>query len=117
VNVSWDDSEVTALIHALGENTDEVAARAEVVVRKTGFDTVRGSQAICPVDTGHLRSTIGVDFDTDGLGFDVGAYANYAHFVHWGTSRQAPQPFLTPVFDQKVEVAVQALGQIAGTPL
>jgi HK97 gp10 family phage protein len=117
VNVQWDGSEVAALIQALDDAADEVAPRARRVVTKTGFDTVRGAQALCPVDTGHLRSTIGVDFDADGLGCDVGAYASYAGYVHFGTSRQAPQPFLIPVFDQRTALAMEAFGQIVGTPL
>ncbi|OLT24415.1 hypothetical protein BJF79_13820 [Actinomadura sp. CNU-125] len=112
-----DLSQVEALIQSLDDAADTIDARAGAVVRKVGFDTVRGAQAICPVDTGHLRSSIGVDFDPDGLGFEAGPTANYAHFVEFGTSRMSPQPYLLPVFDQQADLAVTAFGQIVGNIL
>jgi hypothetical protein len=51
----------------------------------------------CPVDTGHLRSTIGIEVVTDAEGKPEGhlfARAEYALFVNDGTSRMAGRYFL-----------------------
>lgn len=107
-------------IERLADELENAAARAvertRAVVGKTGHDTVRDSQIDCPVDTGHLKSTIGVDFDPDALGFEAGAHASYAGYVHFGTRYMAPRPYFLPHFDRRVDLAVQALEQIVGDP-
>lgn len=86
-----------------------VAHRASQIVRKTGNDVVRDAQTFSPVRTGNLRSSIGVDFDSNGLGFEAGPTAIYGRFVEEGTSRMAPQAFLGPAFDRNAPQAVAAL--------
>lgn len=50
------------------------------------------SKSFSPVDTGYLRSSHYSNFTpTRGV---VGAAANYAPYVHWGTRYQRAQPFL-----------------------
>ncbi|MFI7630269.1 HK97 gp10 family phage protein [Microbispora rosea] len=86
MDVSWDASEVDALIvhlAAAGPRADELCS---IVARKVGFDTVAGAQDLVPVDTGHLKSTIGSpDFDDDGKGFEAGPTASYGADVEYGT--------------------------------
>jgi HK97 gp10 family phage protein len=48
-----------------------------------------------PVKTGFLRATIFWKKIKQGL-FQLGAWAYYAGFVEWGTSRQDPQPYIRP---------------------
>lgn len=110
--IEFDASDVNRFAHDLEEAAPRVLAGARLVVRKTGHDTVRGAQQLAPVDTGHLRSSIGVDIDPDGLGFEVGPYASYGHFVEWGTSRMSPQPYLLPAFDAQLPAAFEALEQV-----
>lgn len=93
------------------------AHRASVVIRKVGHDTVRDAQALCPVDTGNLKSSISVDFDFNGLGFEAGPTASYGKFVEEGTSRMAPHAYLGPAFDRNVPQAVTALGMLGATLL
>jgi HK97 gp10 family phage protein len=112
--ISWDMSEVRALADDLGDAGPRVVERSRLVVEKTGYDTVADAQTLCPVRTGHLKSTIDADYDADGLGFEAGATASYAHFVEFGTSRMSPQPYLMPAFDRRVPPAFQALEQVAG---
>jgi hypothetical protein len=92
-----------------------VAHRAGRVIRKAGYDTVRDGQALCPVKTGNLRSSIGIDFDTDGMGWEAGPTARYGIWVEQGTSRMAPRAYLGPAFDRNVPAVVRGLEQLGGT--
>lgn len=94
-----------------------VAHRASRIIRKTGNDVVRDAQGFCPVKTGNLRSTIGVDFDLDGLGFEAGPTALYGKFVEEGTSRMGPHAYLGPGFDRNVPQVVAALGVLGAVVL
>lgn len=110
--MEFDASDVDRLGRDLEEAVPRVLAGARLVVGKTGHDVVRGAQQLAPVDTGHLRSSIGVDIDPDGLGFEAGPYADYGHYVEFGTSRMSPQPYLLPAFDAQLPAAFEALGQV-----
>lgn len=110
-------SDLNRLEMDLGRASLEVIGRAVTVVRKTGMDVVRDGQMFCPVDTGNLRSSIGVDYDTDGLGFEAGPTANYGHFVEYGTSRMAPHAYMGPAFDRNIVGAVAALTLLGGSVL
>lgn len=101
----------------LGRASFEAAAQAAAVVRKVGMDVVRDAQALCPVDTGFLKSSIGVDFDPDGLGFEAGPTAHYGKWVEEGTSRMAPHAYLGPAFDRNIPGAVAALGALGARVL
>lgn len=94
-----------------------VAHRAGRVIAKTGHDVVRDAQAFCPVKTGNLRSSISVDFDHDGMGFEAGPTASYGIFLELGTSRMGPHAYLGPAFDRNVPGAVTALGLLGATVL
>lgn len=112
--IEWDMSEVRALADDLGDAGPRVAETSSLVMQKTSEDVVADAQALCPVRTGHLKSTISADIDANGLGFEVGPTAAYGHFVELGTSRMSPQPYLFPAFDRRVPPAIQALEQVAG---
>lgn len=111
--IEFDASEVERLAEALGNVAARADARVALVMRKTGHDVVRAAQQLAPVDTGHLRASIGVDIDPDGLGFEAGPTANYGHYVELGTSRMSPQPYLFPAFDANLPAAYEALEQVA----
>lgn len=111
--IEFDNSDVERLLGALGEAGPRVVAGVRLVMDKTGHDVVRAAQQLAPVDTGHLRASIGVDIDPDGFGFEAGPTANYGHYVEFGTSRMSPQPYLFPAFDANLPVAFEALEQVA----
>lgn len=110
--MGWDTSDLDKLAVDLAKAGPKAEVLARVVVKKIAFDTVAGAQARVPVDTGNLKSTIGQDFDADGLGFEAGPTANYAPYVHWGTSRMSPRPFLTSAFDAAIAPLDEILGQV-----
>lgn len=125
-----DFTEVAALGAELLAVPGKVEPRAKVVVKKVGLDTVSDGQVNAPKDTGHLASTISVDFDPDGMGFEAGPTAEYGGFVEDGTEGPyvipgafgrdgfvmhpgiSPQPYMGPAFDDNVDQVERALGKI-----
>lgn len=93
------------------------AHKASKAVKKFGQDVVHDGQAFCPVDTGNLRSSIGVDYDGDGLGCTAGPTANYGGYVEYGTSRMAPEAYMGPAFDRNVPGFVAAAEDLGGSIL
>ncbi|UAL31547.1 HK97 gp10 family phage protein [Nocardioides rotundus] len=94
-------------LHAAGSRAD---VRLGQAVRRFVFEVEAAAKVTAPVDTGALRSSIGGASKT-GVGRHVGAVdatVGYAGFVEYGTSTQAPQPFLGPAFDGAVPGLVQA---------
>ncbi|MEV8638097.1 HK97-gp10 family putative phage morphogenesis protein [Streptosporangium sp. NPDC051023] len=112
-----DFSEIARLEVAFDNATERVESMTRAAVKKTGFDTVAGAQNLVPVDTGNLKSSIGVDFDADELGFVAGPTAHYGGYVELGTSRMAPKPYLGPAFEAAVEPFVKAIESIGGRVL
>jgi len=58
---------------------------------------VSRARALCPVDTGMLRESIGWGVLAGAL--VVGATEEYAPVIEFGTSRRAAQPFLRPAVE------------------
>jgi len=55
----------------------------------------------CPVDTGNMRSKIKFETDNNDLKATIGTEdVDYAIFVHQGTRKQSPQPFLVQALDE-----------------
>lgn len=105
---------IAQLAVALHDAGPEAVEKAKTVVSKSRHDVVAGAQAICPVDTGNLKNSIGVDFDEDGLGWEAGPTANYGAYVEYGTRRMAPQAYMGPSFDRVAAEVQPLLEQIAG---
>ncbi|GAA0403062.1 hypothetical protein GCM10009530_63810 [Microbispora corallina] len=142
MGAEWDLTEVDDLIEHLAAAVPKTEELCSVVVRKTAFDTVAGGQTRVAVDTGHLKSTIGVDFDNDGLGFEAGPTASYGAHVEYGTKPHiirprnakalhwvdehgddvfarlvhhpgtAPQPYMRPAFDEATAPLPEILAQV-----
>ncbi len=77
------------------------------------------AKRMAPVDTGHLRASISnrTEFTEDKLtgqiGFkdEWGNWVHYAPFQEFGTSRNAPHPFLFPAAEANKRQIVEALKQ------
>lgn len=105
---TWRGAEVKdALEQAMQDAMDETAAEAKAE-----------AQALCPVDTGLLRSSIFADVDAKGGGarrtLTVGADAPYCLWVELGSSRSPAQPFLRPTLDRIAPIFTQKLQAAAG---
>ncbi len=95
-----------------------VGAAGSRTVRAFTLRVEARGKVYCPVDTGHLVSTIGSEFAGDGrygeMSGTVSATAKYAGYVHDGTSRQAPQPFLSTALAEEApgfEAACALIGR------
>jgi HK97 gp10 family phage protein len=91
----------------IAEAAPDVAKEAAV---ETAYDIIAVSQQLVPVDTGHLKSSAGVD-DVDAHVVRVGYEAEYAPFVEFGTSQSAAQPFLIPAFAQSEDTFRKRLAE------
>lgn len=88
--------------------------KAGVAIRKSAFDVQRIAQQRAPVDTGALRSSIGVDLSFGSLQAVIGPTVDYAPYVEHGTRHQAPQPYMQPAADAVIPGLTQALEQLGG---
>lgn len=77
------------------------------LVRKTlvlnGSELQKKAQRKAPVDTGHLRRSIGLssDLSDKGLTVRVKAQADYAGYVEWGTRYMYAQPYMRPAYKEQ----------------
>jgi HK97 gp10 family phage protein len=86
------------------EDLDEVpdqqseALEEEVhnIVETAADNMVSYAQGIVPVRTGNLLSSIFSEIDEDELSVTLGAIADYASFIEYGTVKMRAQPFLEP---------------------
>lgn len=76
--INLGDLELRHLAVALADAGPFAEATARAIIRVGGEAAYRNSREAAPVKTGYLRSTIYVEYDNDGLGYEVGATADYA---------------------------------------
>ena len=80
------------------------------------------ARSLVPVDTGYLQSTIYHALKE--MGIELGATADYAEYVEFGTSRSRAQPYIRPAFDAcrelirgaVLQAALEALAQTKPEP-
>jgi HK97 gp10 family phage protein len=108
--VSFDASEVHDLASDIRRHAGETPAKARTVVAAGAYRVVAAAQALAPVDTGALKSSISAD--VDGLSFEVGPTQEHGLYQELGTSEMGPQPFLGPGFDQVFPGIVDAVGSM-----
>lgn len=113
-----DVSEVNQVAVELIQAGVLAAGQASQVVRKTALDVEATAKQFAPVDTGNLRSSIGVDLIGIGqLVAEIGPTADYGAHVEFGTSRQAPAAYMGPALDRHTPAFVAALEQVGGSVL
>jgi HK97 gp10 family phage protein len=113
------------------EGIDELNTVTADLARKNGRIGVQGSQVLrksaaqvealgklfCPVDTGHLESTIGTSFGGDGrsgaMSAEIGPTADYGGYVEWGTRNMAPHAYMGPALDRVAPSYVAAAAAIS----
>ena len=69
------------------------------IVETAGDNMVSYAQGIVPVRTGNLMASIFSEVDPDDLSIALGATADYASFIEYGTVKMRAQPFLQPAAD------------------
>lgn len=73
------------------------------VVRHNGAEMQEKAQRNAPVDTGHLKRSIGIEVTDSGMSVEVEPTAEYAPYVELGTRFMEAQPYLKPAFDDQKE--------------
>lgn len=109
-----DTSQIRALSASIRATQATAPKRAGDAVIKAVADTKRDAQALAPVDTGALRSSMSgttVRNVTGAVG-EVGPTVDYGLFVELGTSRAPGQPFLGPAFDRNEPSFLAALATL-----
>ena len=90
----------TIELEDLDELTDEQSQALEeevhAIVENAGDNMVTYAQGIVPVRTGNLMASIFAEVDEDNLAVTLGATADYASFIEYGTVKMRAQPFLEP---------------------
>lgn len=89
-----------AMLAGLGSDLSAAVAKAAEAVAEE-------AKRSCPVDTGALRSSIGVS--SKDMSAQISAEADYAAFVEFGTYRTAAQPFLVPALINSADAVVDII--------
>jgi HK97 gp10 family phage protein len=88
-----------------------VEARLETI----GEGMASTAFSLVPIDTGFLQSSIYAS--VDGMQLELGATADYASFVEFGTRFMSAQPFLRPAFDGWINEAERAFKDVIAEAL
>jgi HK97 gp10 family phage protein len=119
--IDLDLGDLNRVAVALDRAAGQVGAAAAQVLRKTTLDIEATAKQFAPVDTGALRNSIGHDITGDGrygvLEAEIGPTVDYAPYVEFGTSRQAPAAFMGPALDRHTPDFIAALEQLGGEVL
>lgn len=96
-----------------------VGAKGSAVIRKYALQVEATAKVFAPVDTGHLKGSIGPpDYTGDGrfggMSATITAHASYAGYVEHGTRNMAPHAFMGPALDRHTPDFVAAVSQISG---
>jgi len=81
------------------EQSQALEEEVHNIVENAGENMVTYAQGIVPVRTGNLMASIFADVDEDNLSVTLGATADYASFIEYGTVKMRAQPFLQPAVD------------------
>lgn len=71
------------------------------VVRHNGAEMQAKAQRKAPIDTGHLRRSVGLEMRDNGLTAESEATAEYAEYVEYGTRYMKAQPYMRPAFEEQ----------------
>lgn len=86
----------------------QMSNRIDREIQYAGIACQKYAKQLCPVDTGRLRSSIQyVNTGFQQCIVDTDVY--YGIFVELGTSRQAPQPFMQPAYEDAKAELIQNL--------
>lgn len=74
------------------------------VVKQNGSELQKKAMRKAPVDSGHLKRSIGLDIENAGLTAEIEPTADYAAYVEYGTRFMGAQPYLKPAYDEQKEL-------------
>ncbi len=118
VSIWFEDVEEMNTITAdLEADQGSVGARGSAVIRRYALAVEGTAKLFCPVDTGHLKGSIGPPkYEGDGrygaMSATITAAANYAAYVEFGTRNMPPQAFMGPALDRHTPQYIAAVAQL-----
>jgi HK97 gp10 family phage protein len=96
--------ELNTITYELERANGQIGAKGAAVIRRSAHQVEAVAKLFCPVDTGHLKGTIGVDVDGDGrfgaMSAEIGPTAHYGGYVEFGTRNMAPHAYMGPALDR-----------------
>ena len=93
------DFPIAGLVAGVQGIVGRVTALGVAVVATSTIELELQAKQTVPVRTGFLRDSIHHDFLAGGLVSETGPDALYGDYVERGTSRMAPQPYMSPSLD------------------
>jgi HK97 gp10 family phage protein len=78
------------------QQSDALEEEVHNIIESAADNMVGYAQGIVPVRTGNLMASIFSEYDDDDLSITLGATADYASFIEYGTVKMRAQPFLEP---------------------
>lgn len=110
-----------SLMSSLKELPINIQTNVMVGATRAGANAIaEEAKSRVPIDTGDLKKSIGVNREkgtreivrfaiSPRKGKGLGGW--YAHFVEFGTSKQAAQPFMRPAYENSSEEALRRAGE------
>lgn len=97
IDIKLDDSALDSLLVSISGDVSRFMLRLGIQVQSS-------ARRKCPVDTGRLRSSIGVTQKATSAGAitSIGTNVEYALYVHEGTRFQHGRPFLRDALNEVV---------------
>lgn len=109
--------ELNTITAELERSNGEIGAKGAQVVRACAAQVEALGKLFAPVDTGHLKGSIGTDFSGDGrfgaMTATIGPTAHYGRYVETGTRYMAPHAYMGPALDRVGPTFVAAAAAIA----
>lgn len=121
MGISHDASQVVGYSVRLRAAGGRVGAKSAALFRKAIYDIENGAKnkirEYDAIDTGNMLNSVSSNITGDGrygqMTGEVGPTAEYAIYVHDGTSKMVGRPFLTDAFDMSIVPFESALQRLA----
>lgn len=96
------------MVSRLGKIAEGSVPKAAAAVQKTTFAIAQDAQTSAPVDTGKLWASVQPEIVAPLTGV-VKVGAEYGHYVEFGTTKMAAQPYLIPAAEQNRAMFMAAM--------
>lgn len=98
----------------VGSIPSEVEEEVKKHIKETALKTELNAKQLAAVDTGTLRRSISTKIENGGLTALVGTNMEYSMAVEYGTSKQNPQPYMTPAYVKNKQKFMDGMERILG---
>lgn len=90
---------VMSAINAVKQKARIGEERLSQVIAESALNIQREAKHIAPIRTGNLRNSIQAEIEKEKA--YVKAYAPYAHYVEYGTSKMRARPYMRPAVEKE----------------